>query len=564
MRGSSVGLPENFQGYNSRYYTLLTLLDSLFAAFVLCPCVVGYWRSVWRLMDIYVAPHDHLFSALVSTAIGFFGHMVFSVFQKVFVRNFHPEKSRILFYIVSRSYTVCFAFICVNGWRGPWMLLDFYTKAVFSTVLATTLVGVVALISIRALRNVSAPPCLIVNDDVKGYFEVATMFRTTSYFINTNHNFQMGDKTLLYILDCLFSVLIVGTLVVFVWRGAWALMDLFVFPEDEVLSAWGSLGIWQQDPTSVSWLPVVVAITRVNRVRPDISKSWELHHNNAPSHTCFLVADYLVKAGITLVPQPPYSPDHFGSVKNIQKACTDALKAIPENDYRAAFDAWKTRWNRSVDAGGMSPIITMTDARDKSSIVVMGTGSAKLGNGRIYQEEQSKITTVLRILGYASVAIAFILQPVMKYLCDRFSGAPRLLIADFFIMFALFGTVNVWRGIWNLLNIYFLPEHPELSCWITHWVCLIVLILLGCANSLLVRGVYIDAEEPAGKMRRLPLLLPQNYLPRGEDEAAESDQPQFRTARSDTQTRYREGNRQQPHHECHHYKQYHRVGIIQR
>ncbi|KAJ8943918.1 hypothetical protein NQ318_019526 [Aromia moschata] len=36
-----------------------------------------------------------------------------------------------------------------------------------------------------------------------------------------------------------------------------------------------------------------------------------------------------------------------------RKACTDALKATPENDYRAAFDAWKTRWNRCVDAGGM-------------------------------------------------------------------------------------------------------------------------------------------------------------------------------------------------------------------
>ncbi|KAJ8957344.1 hypothetical protein NQ318_004823 [Aromia moschata] len=86
-----------------------------------------------------------------------------------------------------------------------------------------------------------------------------------------------------------------------------------------------------------------------------------------PSHTCFLVADYLVKAGITVVPQPPYSPDvaprlflfprlktpmkgqHFGSVKNIQMACTDALKAIPkENDYRAAFDALYAALRRGV------------------------------------------------------------------------------------------------------------------------------------------------------------------------------------------------------------------------
>ncbi|KAJ8942216.1 hypothetical protein NQ314_010116 [Rhamnusium bicolor] len=61
------------------------------------------------------------------------------------------------------------------------------------------------------------------------------------------------------------------------------------------------------------------------------------------------------------------------------------------------------------------------------------------------------------IIGYTSVAVAFLLQPVMRYLCERFSGTPRLLIADFFILFGLFGTINVWRGIWNLLNIYFLP-----------------------------------------------------------------------------------------------------------
>lgn len=51
----------------------------------------------------------------------------------------------------------------------------------------------------------------------------------------------MAQKTSLYILDCLFSVLIVGTLVVFVWRGAWALIDLLLFPENEHLSAFGSL-----------------------------------------------------------------------------------------------------------------------------------------------------------------------------------------------------------------------------------------------------------------------------------------------------------------------------------
>ncbi|KAG5899902.1 hypothetical protein JTB14_002454 [Gonioctena quinquepunctata] len=342
MRGSTAGLPDNLQGYSAKYYTLLTVLDSLFASLIVCPCVVGYWRAVWGLMDIYLSPFGTLNSGLISIAVGISGHMFFALFQKVFEKNFHPDRNQIIFYLVSRLYTVCFAFICVNGWRGPWECLNFHSKTEMFPLFATTMVGVVALISIRGLRNVTASPFVIVNDDVKGYFEVMTMFRI-----------QIGDRTTLYVLDCLFSVLIVGSLVVFVWRGVWMVLDLFLFPEDETVSSWGSL-----------------------------------------------------------------------------------------------------------------------------------------------------------ILGYICVIFAFILQPAMRYICERLSGFPRLLVADLFILFALFGTVNVWRGIWNLLNIYFLPDDMELSCWITHWVCLIVLILCRCSNSLLVRGVYIDAEEPAGKC----VVFPCYYL----------------------------------------------------
>lgn len=45
----------------------------------------------------------------------------------------------------------------------------------------------------------------------------------------------------LYLLDCAFSVGVVGTLVVFVWRGVWILFDLYLFPENPKNSAIGSL-----------------------------------------------------------------------------------------------------------------------------------------------------------------------------------------------------------------------------------------------------------------------------------------------------------------------------------
>lgn len=61
------------------------------------------------------------------------------------------------------------------------------------------------------------------------------------------------------------------------------------------------------------------------------------------------------------VPQPPYSPDvalpgffflrlkipmkghHFATVGKVEEACTKALKDIPKEAYRDAFDGWKSR-----------------------------------------------------------------------------------------------------------------------------------------------------------------------------------------------------------------------------
>ena len=48
---------------------------------------------------------------------------------------------------------------------------------------------------------------------------------------------------------------------------------------------------------------------RVYRVWPEIADTWMLHHDNAPCHTAISVNKFLAKKGISVVPQPPYSPD---------------------------------------------------------------------------------------------------------------------------------------------------------------------------------------------------------------------------------------------------------------
>lgn len=45
----------------------------------------------------------------------------------------------------------------------------------------------------------------------------------------------------------------------------------------------------------------------------------------------------------------------------------------------------------------------------------------------------------------------------MRWACDRLKGFWRIVVADMFLFFSFIGTVNVWRGVWQLLDVYFLP-----------------------------------------------------------------------------------------------------------
>ena len=110
---------------------------------------------------------------------------------------------------------------------------------------------------------------------------------------------------------------------------------------------------------------------RVTRVRKEIQTSWKLHHDNAQSHTAFVVTSYLTRIGVATIPQPPYSPDlapanfflfprlkrelkrhHLGTLKNVQTTTTTLLNSIPAEEFQGAYAAWKLRWQKCIDAQG--------------------------------------------------------------------------------------------------------------------------------------------------------------------------------------------------------------------
>ena len=89
--------------------------------------------------------------------------------------------------------------------------------------------------------------------------------------------------------------------------------------------------------------------------------------DNAPVHNSILVADYLTKMGIKIVPQPPYSPDlapcdfclfpklrgcRYETIEKIKEAVTKVIDTLTQEDYHGAFQKLLERYNKCIAAGG--------------------------------------------------------------------------------------------------------------------------------------------------------------------------------------------------------------------
>ncbi|XP_037927305.1 uncharacterized protein LOC119661872 [Teleopsis dalmanni] len=322
---------------------LLETLDMLLSCLVVAPCVIAYWRGTWELMGVLIFPNNVPLSALCSFLIGGLGHLLFTLTQTFFKDHIHPDKRRLTYYVISRCYTAIFGIVCVNMWRGSWVLCDWLTSVDSLVIISVvTLVAMLFLIATRTVRNLGAAPYTVTMDHKSDYFEVDTMFKIPGF-----------NQPGLYLLDSLFSIFVIGTLVVIAWRGLWGIMDLTFYPSNKAKSAWGSL-----------------------------------------------------------------------------------------------------------------------------------------------------------LIGYATVFLTFVIQPLIRCICKKINGLCRLLICDIFYFLTFFGAVNAWRGIWNLLDVYLYPDNRILSFWLTHVIPFLILAALKCSNSILVRGVFIDAEGHGGECVDLPI----NYV----------------------------------------------------
>lgn len=114
-------------------------------------------------------------------------------------------------------------------------------------------------------------------------------------------------------------------------------------------------------------------VHRIRRIRPEYrgEGSWRLLHDNAPAHRAVVTTDYLTKNRISTINHSPYSPDmapcdfylfgqlhlpmkgkRYKDVEDIQKACTNILKAMPADGLKHSFEMLLDRAKRCIEAEG--------------------------------------------------------------------------------------------------------------------------------------------------------------------------------------------------------------------
>ena len=111
----------------------------------------------------------------------------------------------------------------------------------------------------------------------------------------------------------------------------------------------------------------------IRRKRPEMwtSGNWFLQHDNAPSHKCLLVTQYLVKHSVVTLPHPAYSPDlapndfslfptikkglkgrRFADIDDVKTATSTSLNELEQSFFQRTFQNLPNRWQRCIDVFG--------------------------------------------------------------------------------------------------------------------------------------------------------------------------------------------------------------------
>nr|CAD7197939.1 unnamed protein product [Timema douglasi] len=329
---------------------------------------------------------------------------------------------------------------------------------------------------------------------------------------------MIGEKeTSLYVLDCVFSVTVIGSLVVFVWRGAWTILDIYLLPSSPDLSAWGSLvlGYGIVFFTFALQTPMKLVCNRLKGIPRLLVADIYLFLSFCGTVNVWrgiwnLLNIYFIPGTLSYLTAESASYQvryHISqhSLVHTRYTITSHSRFCFIPGTLSYLTAESASYQVHYHISQQSLLHTRYTIISHSRVCfIPGTLSYLTAESASYQvhyhiSQQSLLHTRYTIISHSRVCFV---SGTLSYLtAESASYQVHYHISQQSLLRTRYAIISHSR-------VCFIPENLELSYWVTYLVSLLVLILLNCSNSILVRGVYIDGEEEGGKC----VVFPCYYL----------------------------------------------------
>ncbi|UYV65532.1 hypothetical protein LAZ67_3004611 [Cordylochernes scorpioides] len=111
---------------------------------------------------------------------------------------------------------------------------------------------------------------------------------------------------------------------------------------------------------------------RIARVRTDIKDTVKLHHDNATSHTDFIITNFLAQSNTPVIPHPPYSPDlapSYGDAVMSRRRVFEWYKRFKEGREETADNERSGRPSTSTTPEKVNKVLELVDSIDNQDIL---------------------------------------------------------------------------------------------------------------------------------------------------------------------------------------------------
>jgi len=239
------------EGQNSTMSTLktkdwfLSLCDFLWSTIVIAPLVVLYWRGSWDLLEDVVFPPNNTtskgegnlkfvdedateqyseeFRKQLSGVVCYIGGLLVRIvldLAKFHVGEFLRPKSKYVRVTFGRLYNAIYALAGVSFWRGVWFLMKLDVGLGTVQLLVVLIGSLAVLIFTKVPKSLISSPLAICLDQHEITFSNGTFFRKTP------------ETGCWFLIDVIFTNLIIRQFIVFCWWSLWSLENQFLLPKD--------------------------------------------------------------------------------------------------------------------------------------------------------------------------------------------------------------------------------------------------------------------------------------------------------------------------------------------